>query len=167
MTRREFVRALGASLAIGVSGPLLATKANADAKTEKESLRGTWLATSLGAKGEVKGTNVRLIFAGDELCLKKGDETLFRGKFKIDATKQPNAIDVEIAENPRNKELVGKTARGIFELKGDALKWCLNNPGDPTRPKHFAQGSGAPRIVAALKREKNGAFATLKGRGGR
>jgi uncharacterized protein (TIGR03067 family) len=95
----------------------------------------------------------RLIFSGDEFSIKKGDETVIKGKFKIDSSKKPKQIELEITQ-ASNEQFDGKTAVGIYELDGDTLKWCSNKPGDSERPKEFASDGGTSHLLVTLKREK-------------
>ena len=48
----------------------------------------------------------------------------------------------------------GKTAKGIYELDGDTLKWCTASPGKGERPTGFTADAGSERLFVTLKREK-------------
>jgi uncharacterized protein (TIGR03067 family) len=126
-----------------------------DGKKATEKLQGTWKAVSVEEKGQSKEDDKdhRVIFRGDELTIKRGDEEIIKGKFKIDAAQKPNTIDCELTQSPK-KEHKGKTALGIYSLEGDTLKWCLNEPGGTERPKDFAGAAGTNFILVTLKREK-------------
>ena len=52
-------------------------------------------------------------------------------------------------------KLNGKTALGIYELDGDTLKWCANEPGGNERPKKFSSEAGTKYLLVTLKREKS------------
>ena len=82
-----------------------------DAKKDKENLQGTWKAVTVEAGGKVQdeAEEHRLIFSGDEFSIKKGEETMIKGKFKIDPSKKPKEIDMEFIEAKR-ENLKGKTA---------------------------------------------------------
>jgi uncharacterized protein (TIGR03067 family) len=64
------------------------------------------------------------------------------GDFTLDPAATPKAIDVEITRG----SFIGKKMLGIYELKGDKLSVCWNDPGSEKRPKKFvtkvAVGSG-------------------------
>lgn len=126
-----------------------------EAKKDKEKLQGTWKALTAQRRGESDPTaeEHRLIFSGDEFTVKKGDETMIKGKFKIDPSKKPKEIDMEIIETKRDS-LKGKAALGIYELEGDTLKWCWNKPGGE-RPKKFSSEAADEHLFVTLKREKS------------
>ena len=125
-----------------------------DAKKEQKKLHGTWKAVTVEENGQSKeeAEQVRLTFSGDEFSFKKGDETLGKGKFKLDPSKKPKQIDLEVTE-AHKAEFNGKTALGIYELKGDELKWCANKPGATDRPKEFSGRDG--RLLVTFKRDKS------------
>lgn len=144
-------------LAFLVVGLLLGADApKDDVKKDKDKLRGTWKAVTVKERNESKedAEDHRVIFSGDEFRIKKGDETIIKGKFKIDSSKKPKEIDFEITETEKEK-LRGKTALGIYELDGDSLKWCANEPGATERPKEFSSEAGTKHIFVTFKREKS------------
>jgi len=130
-------------------------KAEEEAKKDKEKFQGTWKVVTLEEKGESKEEpDVRLVFEGDEFIFKKGDDVLHKGKFKLDPSKDPKAIDLEITESV--KMLNGKTSLAIYALDKDdkdALKLCLGEP-DAERPKEFTGAAETKCIFVTLKREK-------------
>jgi uncharacterized protein (TIGR03067 family) len=148
MTRLLAFMALG--LLLGADAP------KDDVKKDKEKLRGTWKAVTVKERGESKEDTEdhRLIFSGDGFSVKKGDETIIKGKFKIDSSKKPKEIDMEITEASKEK-LKGKTALGIYDLDGDTLKWCANEPGGTERPKEFSSDADTKHLLVTLKREKS------------
>jgi uncharacterized protein (TIGR03067 family) len=96
----------------------------------------------------------RFVFAGDECTAKKGDQVLYKCKFKLDISKSPKAIDLEIVEAPApNEDKEGKTSLGIYALDGDDLKLCLASPGEEDRPTKLA-GEAGRHVLLTLKREK-------------
>jgi uncharacterized protein (TIGR03067 family) len=143
-------------LACVVVGLLLGADApKDDAKKDKDKLQGTWKAVTVAARGQSQDDTEehRLIFSGDEFRVKKGEETMIEGKFKIDSSKKPKEIDMEFVEGKRDN-LKGKTALGIYELNGDTLKWCWNQPGGE-RPKEFSSQAADVHLLVTLKREKS------------
>jgi uncharacterized protein (TIGR03067 family) len=144
-------------LACMALGLLVAADAPKDGlKQDKERLQGTWKAVTAQEGGETKDDveDHRLIFSGDEFRVKKGDETIIEGKFRIDASKKPKEIDMKITD-ARKEDFNGKTALGIYELDADTLKWCANEPGATERPKKFSSDAENKHILATLKREKS------------
>jgi uncharacterized protein (TIGR03067 family) len=142
-------------LACIVIGLLLGADApRDDVKKDKEKLQGTWKAVTAeaGGKSQDDAEEHRLIFSGDEFSVKKGEETMIKGNFKIDSSKKPKEIDMEFMEAKRDN-LKGKIALGIYELDGDTLKWCWNKPGGE-RPKKFSSEAADVHLLVTLKREK-------------
>ena len=125
-------------------------------KQDKGKLRGTWRAVTARQRGESKdeAAEHRLIFSGDEFSIKRNDETILKGKFKIDPSKKPKEIEMEIAEAAK-EQLHGKTVLGIYELDADTLKWCANDPGETERPKEFSGEPGTNHFLVTFKREKS------------
>jgi uncharacterized protein (TIGR03067 family) len=113
---------------------------------DQEKIQGTWVLDS-GERGgkqipdEAKG--VTLTFEGNKVKVKHGDREMTWG-FKLDASKKPKAIDVDMN---------GKIGKGIYELKGDTLKIAHGEEGDP-RPKNFESKEGSNVSVVVLKRKK-------------
>jgi uncharacterized protein (TIGR03067 family) len=119
-------------------------------ETDKEKLQGTWIAESFEEGGkkapeeEVKSRNTQVIFAGDKVTLPiKGEGKAF--DYKLDQEKKPKEIDV-LHEK-------GKTAKGIYQVKGDTLELCLDK-GDGERPTEFASKEGTTHVLIVLKRKK-------------
>ncbi|MFL5241128.1 MAG: TIGR03067 domain-containing protein [Gemmataceae bacterium] len=124
-------------------------------KKDKEKLQGAWKAVTVEAGGKPldEGDLHRLIFSGDVFTIKKGEETMIKGKFTLDPSKKPKEIDMEFIETKRDN-LRGKTALGIYEVDGDTLKWCWNKP-DGKRPKEFSSEAADVHLLVTLKREKS------------
>jgi uncharacterized protein (TIGR03067 family) len=157
-------------------------KAEEEAKKEKERLQGTWKLVAVDGSGKSKieigpgepkmddlaephqteqadhqvGAEVdgRFVFSGDEVTAKKDGQILYNFKFKLDISKSPKAIDLEIVEVPApNQDKEGKTSLGIYALDGDDLKLCLATPGEGDRPTKLA-GEAGRHVLLTLKREK-------------
>ena len=146
---RQLLACMVVGLLLGADAP------KDDAKTDKEKLQGTWKAVSAEAAGKLQNDaeEHRLFFSGDEFSLKKGEESMGKGKFKIDSSKKPKEIDLEFVEAKRDA-LRGKTVLGIYELDGGTLKWCWNKPGGE-RPKEFSSTAADVHLLVTLKREKS------------
>jgi len=129
-----------------------------DADKDKAALKGKWEPTSSESGGnkddESDYKQFRVVFDGDKFTILKSGETHMKGTFKLDAAQTPKRIDMTIEEGPSD-DLKGKSLVGIYELKGDELKWCFVPPnGGDERPTSFASQSGTSQILATLKREK-------------
>jgi uncharacterized protein (TIGR03067 family) len=77
----------------------------------------------------------------------------YEGDFVVDDTVTPNTVDITIENSSFGEEYKGKVSLGIFELSGNSLKLCCNEPDNPTRPTAFGQ-SGAR--TWQLTRDGNG-----------
>src|SRR5439155_26069453 len=147
---RHLLACIAVGLFLGADAP------KDDVKKDKDKLQGTWKAVTAQERGESKDDagDHRLIFSGDEFSVKKGDETIIKGKFKIDSSKKPKQIDMEFT-TADNEKFKGKTAVGIYELDGDTLKWCTDEPGGTERPKEFSSETDSKRLLVTLEREKS------------
>jgi RNA polymerase sigma factor (sigma-70 family) len=70
-------------------------------------------------------------------------------RFKIDSTKKPKHFDLTVLANEKEE----KTVQGIFEIKGDELRICLE-VGGKGRPTAFERTEGSPNRLIVLKRLK-------------
>jgi uncharacterized protein (TIGR03067 family) len=133
-------------LAVGL---LAAAEQKDDAKKDQEKLQGTWAVV----EGPPGG---KMVFDGDKFTVRHDDKDLYKGTFKIDPSKSPKTIDLMVAEdNSGGGTAKGKTSLGIYQLDGDKLKWCANEPGKEQRPKEFAKQAGGDRLLLVIfEREK-------------
>ena len=127
-----------------------------DAKKDQDAIQGAWkiVSSETGGTNRTEEAKDHLIaFEGDTFALKKGDEVGLKGKFKLDPTKKPRAIDMTITEGGREGEK-GKVLHGIYELGKGTLKWCTSEPGGTDRPKEFSTREGVNHMLVTLKKEK-------------
>jgi RNA polymerase sigma-70 factor (ECF subfamily) len=120
-------------------------------KGDKEKIQGTWVIESakMGGKDlpeeETKG--MKMVFAGDKVTVTlKGEDK--EGTFKLDPSKKPKEIDVEIKGAPNAGE-------GIYQLEGDKLTLCIDDAGKQ-RPTEFKSEEGTRHGLIVLKREAKG-----------
>ena len=128
------------------------------AKNELAKLRGTWLTVSLMSDGKtlvdektppMPGHSTTLVYEGDQWMIQVGDKTVAKGKFKVDATKTPNEIDVFDESGLMNE----KTKRGIYQISGDTYRFCLALAGQ-ARPTEFTSKPGSGHSLGVSKRAK-------------
>jgi len=139
-----------------VVGLLLgAEQKKGDAKKDQEALQGTWKVVTVehDGKAEKDPGDFVMTFSKDTFTVKKGDEVIVKGTFRLDPAKKPRAIDMAIKEAKKEQDN-GKEVHGIYELDGDSLKWCAAEPGETDRPKEFATRSGGKHILATFTRGK-------------
>lgn len=114
-----------------------------DAKKDSAGLQGTWNATLGDKKVVVK-------FKGDKFHVTIDDEN-YKGTFKLDPTKKPKQINMTVKEGDK---FVKMTSLGIYELKGNTLKWAANEPGKDQRPDEFAEREGMLYVVLERQKKK-------------
>ncbi len=126
-----------------------------DAKKDQEALQGTWKPVSSEQGGKDQGDEAKqhtLTFEKDTFTVKRGDQVLLKGTFKLDPSKKPKAIDMTVTEG-RGEDAKGKELHGIYELTKDGLKWCTCQPGGTDRPKEFSTKEGTRDLCVTLKKE--------------
>lgn len=126
-----------------------------DAKDDKAKLQGAWQmeSSTQGGQEDPNAKERTMVFEKDTVSIKRGDMTVYKGKYKLDTTKSPKQIDITLDESPADR-FNGKTGLGVYELKDDTLKWSVNMPGSETRPENFESAAGSATMVVVLKRVK-------------
>lgn len=122
-----------------------------DAKKELDKLKGNWTVESIemdGQKttGEDSG-RMSFTVTDNKYAQKVNGRTIEEGTIKIDTSKKPPTIDLNITSGMDK----GKMQLGIYELKDDTFKLALNLPGGEKRPTAITGDNG---ILFVLKREK-------------
>jgi len=145
---------LHALLIVG-AGLLIAADDKGDAaKKDAEKLQGTWKLVSLevdgkkATKGEIKQEQ-KMVVEGDKFSSTVDDKHSFKGTFKLDPTKKPKAVDVQVTEG----DFKGKTLLGIYDVEKDSLRACYAPPGKE-RPAEFDSKAGSGLYLYVYKRAK-------------
>src|SRR5262245_49013674 len=130
----------------------LALLADTPAK-EKEALQGTWRATEEEKAGEKRPdpSEKSITFEKDAFTIKQKDRVRYKGTFKIDPSKKPKTIDLTLEEPDRLK---GKVSLGVYEVKGDTLKWAFGDPDSTDRPKSVDTTKDTKFLLLTMEREK-------------
>jgi uncharacterized protein (TIGR03067 family) len=124
---------------------------NAAIKKERRKLVGTWKLVSCEAEGEkvpaeiLKGEVVRWRITESAIISTVNNEGKGEDKYTVDPTTSPKVIDLT--------DKGGRRTPGIYLLKGDTLKVCLNE-GGKDRPQEFASKPDTHLSVWVFKREK-------------
>ncbi len=117
--------------------------AQAEPKTDKERLQGTWVGVSINARGEdvpaEQARAYRITFAGDRVKPKRPLDPAEDYPYRIDPTQKPKTIDF----------LARRAGLGIYEFEGDKLRLCLTDEDAP-RPTDFKPGER--HVVIVLRR---------------
>jgi len=100
-----------------------------------------------GADADEKSKLAAYTVTKDQFTIAGGEFKFVMG-YKLDASKTPASIDMEIQEGPEGSK--GTKAVGIVELKGDVLKLAYTLDKDK-RPKDF---DGKTGFYFELKKEK-------------
>jgi uncharacterized protein (TIGR03067 family) len=114
-----------------------------DAKKDSARLQGTW-------KASFEDKKLVLTIKGDQFTFTMGDEK-YQGTFKLDPSKKPKHIDMTVKKGDK---FVNKTSVGIYELKGNTLKWAANEPGKDQRPDEFRETEGMLYVVLDRQKKK-------------
>lgn len=121
-----------------------------DTKTDQAKLQGTWT-------NDLKDENHVLKFTKDTVSFtfeEAGEKKIVTGTFKIDAAKKPKHMDMMVTGGTVDK-FKDKTALAIYELDGDTLKWCANEPGKDVRAEEFPEKQGGGKYLYLIfKRAK-------------
>ena len=127
---------------------------------DAQKIQGTWEILELIRYGKkvdlniIKGT--KFVFANNLLTIQpptdKVEEFEKRSfSYKLTPTKKPAEVDLTALDG-KNK---GVTSPGIYELKGDTLRWCQSDATKaPERPKDFTSPKKSPFYLFTLKRVK-------------
>jgi uncharacterized protein (TIGR03067 family) len=144
--RTTFLGLLAASL-------LLVPRAAAQeiAKKEFEKLQGTWTFDSYEESGKKTPAadlkEKRIFFGANQFIIKNGDELLQVGSLKLDPIDGHRDIDATVAAGLHK----GNTMLGIYSLKGNTFKVCIDPEGNE-RPKEFKTTADSSLFLAVYKR---------------
>src|SRR5262245_53482962 len=130
-----------ASWAFGIA--MLATACAGDGQRsgtsegDHEKIQGTWQLVKFDAPPgkqppEAVLAKMQMVFTMNRIVTRVDGKVVEETTFNLDATKSPKWIDV-ISSQGTSK---GKTAQGIYELKGDDLTICIG-PSGQNRPTEF------------------------------
>jgi uncharacterized protein (TIGR03067 family) len=120
-----------------------ADDAKKDAKADRDKLQGAWRLTS----GPGGATEARLVIEGDKYSFKAGEQEE-RGTLKLDPSKTPKTIDLQITEGQDK----GKSQVGIYELQGDTFKLSVAPAGETERPTSLDAKDNS--LIFVFKRDK-------------
>ena len=128
-----------------------AIPAAGDEKSDQKKFQGKWKIES-GMQGgkampeEMLKSGI-LVVDGNKMKMtvtRDGKENTVELTFKLDPSKKPAAIDVDIH---------GMPGTGIYKLEGDKFTICHGEGGDP-RPTEFASKEGSKTALIVFKRVK-------------
>ena len=126
-----------------------------DARAELKKLEGVWEGFVVEGKGEKADRGpfqLRITITGDKMSavdLKNNNKDMGSGTFKLDPSKALKTLDATGVVLPGKRD---KIYRGIYELDGDTLKWCVDNKQREEHPTEFRSNAG--NFLMVLKRQK-------------
>jgi uncharacterized protein (TIGR03067 family) len=115
------------------------------ARNELASLQGAWTFVS-------GRHHVELLIAGNNFAVKFKSGPLYMGSFRLDPEQSPKAMDMLVQEGPDRHRW--KTALCIYELDGDALRWCASEPGRKDRLQEFPPEDHLAYYCTLFRRER-------------
>ncbi len=117
---------------------------------ESKKLQGTWDFASLEMGGqEIPEATLKtssITIKGDKFTTVTGGTT-YKGTYSLDITKNPRTIDLIFTDGPEK----GNTSLGIYELRGDRWKLCLD-VSSKSRPREFVSKVGGGYALETLQR---------------
>ena len=155
LTRFLFASVTALFCACAVLLPTVAEEKSDPAKKEMELLQGMWNFASVEQDGTKQPRGRRreqlqtITFQGDKFEVKRGDKVIQAGTQKVDPSKNPKTIDLQVAEG----EGKGTLQQGIYERKGDTLTTCLD-PQGKKRPTGLKSTKDSGYTLAVLQRER-------------
>jgi uncharacterized protein (TIGR03067 family) len=116
------------------------------------ALNGSWTLASLEVDGEKLSPET---IANATMTVKDGKYTFKmhedseEGTFKVDSSKKPAQIDLDI----QTGESKGKKQLGIYEVDATTWKLCLTEPGESTRPSEIHAKQGSKQLLFIFKKK--------------
>jgi uncharacterized protein (TIGR03067 family) len=143
-----------ASMALG---GVAADEPKAGERAAVEQLQGVWRPESVTESGRrLTGvdleayTGMTLTIQDGKTTLKAADGTVVSAcELKVDAGRDPKTFDAKEVEGLG----VGTIYKGVWEVKGDTLKWCFSTKA---LPKGFESKEGTGVVMMVLRRQKPG-----------
>lgn len=128
-------------------------------KQDKDLIQGTWKVAKVEAEGQDQSDKPReaKFFMQSTWTITEGkiviksESNIAEVQFKLDPSAKPKAIDCTMTAVP-NKEIEGKTFKGIYSLEGNTLKIHLPNDAGANRPTELETQRGGMSMMLVLKR---------------
>jgi uncharacterized protein (TIGR03067 family) len=133
--------ALATLFSIGAAAQTTAPAPAQDAMPKDlAAIQGTWMIISVNDQALAdQGVEMGLTFTGNKYSQITNGAISETGTIKLDGTKKPMSIDLNIMEG----DDAGKLQLGIIEITGDTAKGLFAAPGSGTRPADFMSSDGA------------------------
>jgi uncharacterized protein (TIGR03067 family) len=110
----------------------------------EQELQGTWI--------QVSGRwSCQLFFAAHHFAVRFQNGEVYLGVYTVDPTTTPPAMDMHIEQGP--EQYRGQTARCVYELVGNTLRWCANEPGAEERHQGFPADGASKFPTLVFRRD--------------
>jgi len=110
----------------------------------EKKLQGTWVL--------VAGRwNCQLFFAGHHFAMRFQNGEVYLGVYTVDPTTRPATMEMTIEDGP--EQYRGLTAVCLYELNGDTLRWCGNEPGGSELHYEFPADTRAKFPTLVFRRD--------------
>ncbi|MBI3408685.1 MAG: sigma-70 family RNA polymerase sigma factor [Planctomycetes bacterium] len=135
----------------GQDGP-----AQAKSPSDLDIIQGTWVPVSVEQDGKnVQAedlADLKLLFKASKLFTKYGEngKDWRQSDFKLHPNKNPKVIELITPDES------DKPVKGLYALKGDTLKLCINNRPGGEEPTEFTAKEGTGLVIFELRRAKAG-----------
>lgn len=147
------------ALAVLLAAPTLSAQTAAAPKTQAKPsvpapvpaalkpFQGTWVLTTPDGQPMSQSGELTIAITGDKYAQAIAGTINERGTIKLDATKKPMWMDLNITEGGD----AGKLQVGLVEITAGVMKGALSFPGATTRPTSLAPGAEVIVFVAKKK----------------
>jgi uncharacterized protein (TIGR03067 family) len=116
------------------------------ARKDRDRLQGVW--SFVSGKREAE-----LLVSGDHFTMRFRNGDVYAGRYTVDPTNKPRAMDLEIEDGPEPSR--GKRSLAIYEFDGDHLIWCPAAPGRNERLRAFPADDDGEHLCIIFRRQKN------------
>src|SRR5205823_2890957 len=93
----------------------------------------------------------QLTFADHNFVVRFQNGDLFMGTYTVDPTHKPGLMEMTIEEGPEHFK--GLTALCLYDLDGEQLHWCPNEPGSSNRYDAFPKESEGKHPTLHFRRD--------------
>lgn len=122
-------------------------------QADLKALQGTWRVVQAEQDGErVPAEDLKdlgLVIKGESISVREMGKVSEKFHFKLDPTRTPRAVDFVYVDGP-NK---GGVDRGIYQVQGGNLKFCIQRQKDQPRPEAFATKAKSGLFLVILEKE--------------
>ncbi len=151
MSKRFVLMLCALGLVVGLGEAWAEEKA--EPSTDIKKIQGVWNVWSREVAGEKMpdevAREVHVTIKDNTFMVKRGDEVIQAGTFKLDFAKKPIWMDADVTEG----ELKGGKLIGILEQNGDDMRICYCLEGK-ARPTEFKSKAGTSHTMNVYKRVK-------------